>query len=78
MPPYDPGRPCEIKVEFKRTEPADRLRVRPGVELLDAARSGVAGRRLVGGLAAVLLLDAAEAADDPELVDEHEERFRER
>src|SRR5207342_3307766 len=25
VPPYDPGSPCEIKVEFKRTQPADRL-----------------------------------------------------
>jgi D-amino peptidase len=35
VPPYDPGSPCEIKVEFKRTEPADRLRFHPGVERLD-------------------------------------------
>ncbi len=33
--PYDPGRPCEIKVEFKRTEPVDRLRLRADVERLD-------------------------------------------
>lgn len=33
--PYDPGRPCEVKVEFKRTTEADRLRFRPGVERLD-------------------------------------------
>ena len=33
--PYDPGRPCEIKVEFKGTHPADRLRFRPGVERID-------------------------------------------
>jgi D-amino peptidase len=33
--PYDPGRPCEIKVEFKGTEPADKLRFRPGVERVD-------------------------------------------
>jgi D-amino peptidase len=33
--PYDPGSPCEIKVEFKRTEPVDRLRFRPQVERLD-------------------------------------------
>src|ERR687898_1524547 len=35
IPPYDPGSPCEIKVEFKRTQPADRLRFHPGVERLD-------------------------------------------
>jgi D-amino peptidase len=34
--PYDPGRPCEIKVEYKWTAPAARLRYRSGVELLDA------------------------------------------
>ncbi len=33
--PYDPGSPCEIKVEFKRTEPADRLRFHPAVERID-------------------------------------------
>jgi D-amino peptidase len=35
VPPYDPGKPCEIKVEYKWTEPAARLRHRAGVELLD-------------------------------------------
>jgi D-amino peptidase len=35
VPPYDPGSPCEIKVGFKRTQPADRLRFHPGVERLD-------------------------------------------
>jgi D-amino peptidase len=35
VPPYDPGSPCEIKVEYKWTEPADKLRHRQGVELLD-------------------------------------------
>jgi D-amino peptidase len=34
--PYDPGRPCEIKVEYKWTAPAASLRHRAGVELLDA------------------------------------------
>ena len=34
--PYDPGKPCEIKVEYKRTGPVDRLRYRTGVERLDA------------------------------------------
>jgi D-amino peptidase len=33
--PYDPGRPCEIKVEYKRTSPAHALRYRTGVEILD-------------------------------------------
>jgi len=35
VPSYDPGSPCEVKVEFKRTQPADRLRFHPGVERLD-------------------------------------------
>jgi D-amino peptidase len=35
VPPYDPGSPCEVKVEFKRTQPADKLRFHPGVERLD-------------------------------------------
>jgi D-amino peptidase len=33
--PYDPGKPCEIKVEYKWTGPAERLRHRAGVEQLD-------------------------------------------
>ena len=35
VPPYDPGKPCEIKVEYKWTEPAAKLRYRTGVELLE-------------------------------------------
>src|SRR5689334_17900164 len=34
--PYDPGKPCEIKVEYKRTGPGDKLRYRVGGERLDA------------------------------------------
>jgi D-amino peptidase len=33
--PYDPGSPCEIKVEYKHTNAAHALRYRAGVELLD-------------------------------------------
>jgi D-amino peptidase len=33
--PYDPGRPCEIAVEFKNTEAPDKLRSRSGVERVD-------------------------------------------
>jgi D-amino peptidase len=33
--PYDPGRPSEIRVEFKSTIPASKLRFRAGVELVD-------------------------------------------
>ena len=36
VPPYDPGRPCEIKVEYKWTQPPSKLRFRSGVELLDS------------------------------------------
>jgi D-amino peptidase len=32
VPPYDPGRPCEIEVEFKSTREHDRYRRKPGVE----------------------------------------------
>jgi D-amino peptidase len=35
VPPYDPGSPCEVKVEFKHTVAADKLRFHPGVERLD-------------------------------------------
>ena len=33
--PYDPGRPCEIRVEFKNTRTPDTLRYRAGVERVD-------------------------------------------
>jgi D-amino peptidase len=33
--PYDPGRPCEIRVEFKNTKAPDHVRFRAGVERLD-------------------------------------------
>lgn len=33
--PYDPGSPCEVKVEFKHTKGPDRLRFHPAVERLD-------------------------------------------
>jgi D-amino peptidase len=33
--PYDPGSPCEIRVEFKNTHEPDKLRFRPGVERVD-------------------------------------------
>ena len=36
VPPYHvPGSPCEVKVEFKHTAAADKLRFHPGVERLD-------------------------------------------
>src|SRR6188472_1308197 len=33
--PYDPGKPSEIKVEYKWTDPVAKLRYRHGVEILD-------------------------------------------
>jgi D-amino peptidase len=33
--PWNPGRPCEIKAEFKNTVEPDKLRFRPGVERVD-------------------------------------------
>jgi D-amino peptidase len=33
--PYDPGKPCEIKVEYKWTAPVEKLRHRAGIELVD-------------------------------------------
>jgi D-amino peptidase len=36
--PYDPGRPCEIKVEYKTTTDPQELRYRRGVEILDSRR----------------------------------------
>ncbi len=35
VPPWDPGSPCEIKVEFKNTTAPDKLRFRTGVERVD-------------------------------------------
>jgi D-amino peptidase len=36
LKPYDPGRPAEIKVEFKNTSDPAKLAARGGVEVLDA------------------------------------------
>jgi D-amino peptidase len=33
--PYDPGEPCEIKVEYKSTLPTQKLRFQPGVEVVE-------------------------------------------
>ena len=35
VPPWSPGTPCEIRVEFKHTKAADDLRFREGVERVD-------------------------------------------
>jgi D-amino peptidase len=34
VPPYDPGRPCEIRVELTRTDALDEYRRKPGVEVV--------------------------------------------
>lgn len=34
VPPYDPGRPCEIRVEYKTTTAVEKLRRVPGVEIV--------------------------------------------
>jgi D-amino peptidase len=41
--PYDPGRPCEITVEFKDTHPLEEYRRRPGVEVTDSRTIVVRG-----------------------------------
>ena len=33
--PYDPGRPCEIRVEYKHTTALEKFRFRPGVEIVE-------------------------------------------
>ena len=33
--PYDPGKPCEVKVEYKHTTAARQMRFQQGVEFLD-------------------------------------------
>jgi D-amino peptidase len=33
VPPYDPGRPCEIRVVFHHTDGVDAHRRKPGVEI---------------------------------------------
>ena len=35
VPPWDPGRPAEIRVEYKNTSVPDQLRFRTGVERFD-------------------------------------------
>ena len=38
VPPYDPGKPCEIDVEFTITEALDAFRDRAGIEIVDSRR----------------------------------------
>ncbi len=41
--PYDPGRPCEIRVQYKHTMAVDRLRRVPGVEVVEPREIVVRG-----------------------------------
>ena len=59
VPPYDPGSPCTIEVEYKVTSAVDKLRRVHGVEIVDARRIRSTRRHLVAGVAAVLLLRLA-------------------
>jgi D-aminopeptidase len=36
VPPYDPGRPCEIRIELNTTDAADKYKRKPGVEVIDS------------------------------------------
>ena len=38
VPPYDPGKPCEIEVEYSRSNLVEPFRHRHGVEVLDGRR----------------------------------------
>jgi D-amino peptidase len=35
VPAYDPGKPCEVKVEYKSTGPPQKLRYQSGVDIID-------------------------------------------
>jgi D-amino peptidase len=39
VPPYEPGRPSEILVEYKTTTAVDEIRRKPGVEVLDPRKA---------------------------------------
>ena len=60
--PYDPGRPAEIKVEFKSPDRMNEYANRKGVEVLDPRTIVARGGGLVDRLAGVLLLAYAAAA----------------
>ena len=40
VPPYDPGKPCEIKVEYKNTAPPQKLRIPSWLTLGSPRKSG--------------------------------------
>ena len=56
VPPYDPGRPCTIEVEFGTSDAVEQFHHHPLVEVVDGRTVRTDGRRLVDGLAPVLLL----------------------
>ena len=56
MQPYDPGRPCEIEVDFTTPDRLDRVPQPPRRRADRRPDDRLEGRRLVDGLVAVLLL----------------------
>ena len=56
VPPYDPGSPSEIKVEYKNTNAAHALRFRCRRGAARRTHDRLSRRHMVGGLEAVLLL----------------------
>ena len=72
VPPYDPGSPCEIKVEYKNTNAAHALRYPSWRRAPRRSHDRLARRHVVGGLDAVLLLSRSvdrRLARDPRLRD---------
>ena len=59
--PYDPGRPCEIEIDFATPDRLQEYANRKGVEVTGPRTLVVRGRRLVERLVGVLLLVAVEA-----------------
>ena len=49
MPPYDPGRPCTIEVEFATSDHSEQFQHHPLVDIVDG-RTIEHGPRLVDGL----------------------------
>ena len=78
VPPWDPGRPAEIKVAVLAAARRAEAPLPPRRRDRRAAHDRLARRRLVDRLAAVLLLGAGVLGEDPELFDQREERLRER
>jgi len=54
--PYHPGSPCEIVVDFNTSDHVEQFRHRAGVAITESRQITSLSRRLVDGVAAVLLL----------------------